>query len=93
MRSFKREFVKWKLRLQFAGSLASMFGVPYLVATQLDTHLGVLGFNVPFYVIMLVGIFTLLVLGYLYDRLGFMEAENGYAFSRNTEWQKMQKVK
>ena len=79
--------------MQIAGSLFSIFGMPYLVAVTLHKQLIDAGINLPFPAIMIVGIIGLLTVGWLYDITGMWSKENGYSFKRNEEWNKMRTQK
>jgi len=76
------------VRLQVATGMFGLFGMPYLVAVQLQQQLSKIGINISFIIIMICGIAGLLTIGFLYDKLGFLEKEQGYILQRNSEWQK-----
>lgn len=86
--SVKDFLIKWKVRFGAAASIFGMVGVPYLVAVQAQRQLGEFGVVVPFFLIMFIGIVALLVVGYLYDELGYFSSENGYCLQKNNEWSK-----
>lgn len=91
---FKDFFVRWKMRMQVAGSLFSMFGIPYLVASEAHDQMHNAGIAHPnFLVFLIFGFALLLTIGFLYDSWGFWGKENGYSFKRNEEWQKMRNGK
>jgi len=79
--------VQWKVRLAVAGAMLSLVGMPYLVAVQVQEQLLKVGVVLPFWVIILSGLFILLLVGYVYDKSGLFEREQGYLFLRNNQWQ------
>lgn len=83
--------VQWKVRLGVAGAMASLVIMPYLFAREMQQQLLEWGFNVNFLLIIVFGTCMLLGFGYLYDKLGFLEREQGYVLLRNKEWSRFTK--
>jgi predicted permease len=83
-----KSVVKWKLRLQYASSYFSIIGLPLLVVNLVQEKLMLVGININYFVLLLLGITGLFVFAYFLDSLGFWESENDFGYTKQKAMRK-----
>lgn len=87
----KPHLVKWKERINYAGSLFSFMGTPLLVAGLLQEKLAVIGLHLPYILIFLCGMLGIAIFGYLADKFEMIKYEHEYAFRYQAKMIKVKK--
>ena len=72
-----------KVRTNHSVGYLNLFGVPLLIADLIQDKLLLLGIELPFIIIVVVGIIGILIIGFMFDRIGLQEAEISYTSKRN----------
>lgn len=85
--NLNKVFAVNRFRFKYAMNFFNMFGMPLLVAKAIQELMLDIGIDIPFILLFGVGLVAIIILGWIFDKMGFIREELSFQGRRNQELQ------
>lgn len=82
--NLKEYLVTWKVRLGYASSFVTMFGVAIMSTQTIQDKLNLINIKISYFLLLSIILFDLFLFAWLLEYFGIYEAEINYSTSKST---------